>query len=73
MIDVENTRGFYSDQEMDDRVKAIPKLKEDLIRDLEEVIEKIKNEEPMPERNINIDDLVRFGDLVDEILNCWYY
>jgi hypothetical protein len=73
MIDVENTRGFYSDQEMDDRVKAIAKLKEDLIRDLEEVIEKIKNEEPMPERNISIDDLVRFGDLVDEILNCWYY
>ena len=73
MIDVENKRGFYSDQEMEARIKYAPKLKEDLIRDLEEVIEKIKNEEPMPERNISIDDLVRFGDLVDEILNYWYY
>lgn len=73
MIDVKNTRGFYSDQEMNYRVKAIPKLKEDLIKDLEEVIEKIKNEEPMSERNISIDDLVRFSDLVDEILNYWYY
>lgn len=73
MIDVENLHGFYSQQEMEARIKAIPKLKEDLIKDLEEVIEKIKNEEPMPERNISIEDLVRFGDLVDEILNYWYY
>lgn len=73
MIDVENAHGFYSKQEMEDRIKSIPKLKEDLIKDLEEVIEKIKNEEPMPERNISIEDLVRFGDLVDEILNYWYY
>jgi len=74
MIDNPNPRNFYSEKEMVDRQNYIPTLKENLLKHLEDLTNKIKNEEPFPEDvNLDVDVLVEFDDAIENILNYWYY
>lgn len=73
MIDNPNNHNFYTKKEMEYRNEKIPFLKKELLKNLEDLKRKIENEEPMPHRNISIDDLVEFDDYLEEMLNNWYY
>lgn len=73
MIDNPNPRNFYSEQEMISRENYIPKLKNQLLSKLEDLRNKIENEEPFPHGNMDIKFLSDVDDRLEEILNNWYY
>ena len=73
MIDNPNPRNFYSEKEMIDRQNYIPTAKENLLKHLEELASKIKDEEPFPHGNLELDVLIQFDDAIEDILNNWYY
>lgn len=73
MIDNPNPINFYNEKEMQDRLKYIPKIKSKLLEKLEDLKNKIINEEPFPHGNQTIDTLVEMDDKIDELLNNWYY
>ena len=73
MIDNPNPNNFYSEKRMVDRQNYIPKVKSDLLEKLEDLKNKIINEESFPHGNQTIDTLVEMDDKIDELLNNWYY
>lgn len=73
MIENPNPRNFYSEKEMIDRQNNIPKMKSDLLKNLDDLRNKIDKEEPFPHGNMDLDFLCRVNDEIDEILNSWYY
>jgi hypothetical protein len=73
MIENPNPKNFYSQGEMNQRQEVIPKIKKRLLEKLEDLSNKIKEEEPFPHGNMSLDDLCEFDDRIDQILNCWYY
>lgn len=73
MIENPNPNNFYSIDEMNGREMLIPKAKEDVLKKLGDLKTKIEKEEPFPEKNQNLDELVEIGDIIDQALNKWYY
>jgi len=73
VIDNPNPNNFYNKDDMASRQASITKLKHDLLRKINDLSEKIQNEEPFPHGNITVDNLVEFGDSLDEVLNNWHY
>lgn len=73
MIDNPNTQGFYSESDMIAREKAIPRIQESILLNIEDLKQKIKTEEPFPESNQCLDSLVDISDKLNEILGAWYY
>lgn len=73
MIDNPNPRNFYSKQEMIDRENYIPKLKNQLLSKIEDIKNKIENEERFPHGNMDIEFLSDVDDKLEDILNNWYY
>lgn len=73
MIDNPNPSNFYNQNEMEQRKNYIPKAKLKLINSIKELLEKIENEEPFPDGNITIDNIISFNNNIDEMLYNWYY
>jgi hypothetical protein len=73
MIENPNPRNFYSPEEMSKRQEFIPVMKKRLLEKLEDLTNKIKEEEPFPHGDMSLDDLSEFDDAIDRILNNWYY
>jgi len=73
MIDNPNKNNFFNKVEMDEREKFIPILKARILLKIKDLDTKIQNEEPFPEDNITIEDLMNIDDQLEEILNNWYY
>jgi hypothetical protein len=73
MIDNPNPSNFYSKKEMLDRQKYIPVIKEKFLKNLEDLKNKIINEEPFPHGNIDLEILCEFDDTIQELLNNWHY
>ena len=48
-------------------------LKKRILEKIEDLTEKLKSEEPMPEREQDIDFLVEVDEALEEILHNWYY
>ena len=73
MIINKNPNKFYTLIEMAEREKSIPKMKDLLINRLEDLIDKIKNEEPFPESEMDLDFIISVDDKIEKILENWYY
>lgn len=73
MIDNPNPNNFYNPDEMSKRLEFIPVIKQRILDKLEDLSDKISNEEPFPERNLDIDYLCILDDELEKILNSWYY
>ena len=56
-----------------DKQKYIPKYKKDLLTKINDLKNKIENEEPFPHGDIDLDFLIETSDRIEEILNNWYY
>ena len=73
MIDNPNPNNFYNPDEMSKWLEFIPVIKQRILNKLEDLSDKISNEEPFQERNLDIDDLCILGDELEKILNRWNY
>lgn len=73
MIDNPNPNGFYTDREMVDRRIHISNVKLRLLKNLIDLTNKIKDEEPFPDGNIDLDELVEINDGVGNLLSKWCY
>lgn len=51
----------------------IETLRTRLLVNIDDLREKIKNNEDFPESKQNESDLIEFIDRIDECLSCWYY
>ena len=49
------------------------KLRSDILKDLDDLRNKILNNEPCPEKEQDINMLVEISDKIEECLNNWYY
>ena len=73
MISNPNPNNFYSIEEMLARKQSVKHVKDNLIKDIKSLQNKIKREEAFPEKNISIDDLVEISDVIDGLLSKWNY
>jgi len=73
MIDNPNPNNFYSPEEMVAREKYIPKIKADLLKELEDLTNKIKNEQAFPHGNMDLEFISKTLSGIEKILDNWYY
>jgi len=65
--------GFYTEDEEKDRQNYIPILRNRIIEHLNDLKDKIENNEPLPHGDQDIDLLCDIETRIDECLNNWYY
>lgn len=73
MIENPNPNNFYSPKEMEDRKNYIPKMKSSLLEKINDLKNKIENEEAYPHGNMDLESLCKISDNIDAILSNWYY
>lgn len=73
MIDNPNTNNFYNSDEMYHREQYIPVSKKRLLEKIDELKNNITNETPYHHGNITLDDIVKYSDILETILNNWHY
>lgn len=63
---------FTHEEELE-REKYIPVIRKRILENLDDLRDKIKNNEDFPENKQNIDDLIEINDYIENCLNKWYY
>jgi len=70
---MEEIGNFYTDEEKQERKDYVPKIRKDILKQLKDLKDKIKNNEELPHGEQDIDLLVGIHDRIEECLNNWYY
>lgn len=64
---------FYNKKEEEERIAYIPVVRKQILERIEDLKQKIISNEPLPEKQQDIDTLVEIYDHLDACLNNWYY
>ena len=61
--------------EKEDKMRAeyMPKIRERILRDLEDLKTKIESNEDFPHGEQDVDSLVQISDNIESCLSAWYY
>jgi len=73
MIENNNTNNFYTDKEMEERQRQIPKDQKKILEKLDRIKQYIQDETPYPHGNQSVDSLGDVSDQLEEIISSWEY
>lgn len=63
----------YEQEQEREREKYIHIIRKRILENIDDLRDKIKNNEDFPESKQNIDDLIEIDDYIENCLNKWYY
>ena len=63
----------FTAEEEQERKKYIPVIRKRILEHIDDLRDKIKNNEDFPESQQTIDDLIEIDDYIENCLNKWYY
>jgi len=58
---------------MDNKQEYMVSLRKRILKDLEDLKEKITTNEKLPEKEQDVDFIISISDKIEECLNNWYY